>query len=120
MADEKIGALLHKAIVTAVGAVIDGVTIGDPADKATWTIQFTPEASKANQAAARAVLAAFDPTAPVVIDATKEAAAKAAAGSVPIRAFYRFWFFKTNGRYPTPEEAAADLADFEQAFKDVT
>lgn len=46
---------LHEAV--AAVCPIDGVAIGDPADKATWRIDFRPAATAAQKAAAAAALA---------------------------------------------------------------
>ena len=48
---------LHKGI--AAVCPIDGVSVGDPADKKTWRIDFSPNATPAQQAAARALLSAW-------------------------------------------------------------
>lgn len=42
-------------------APIMGVSIGDPADKGTWRVDFLPEATQEQRDAATACLAAFDP-----------------------------------------------------------
>lgn len=62
------------ALHTAVAAVcpIHGVSIGRKNDKSTWRIDFAPNASSNERAAAEAVLASFD-----VAAAQAEAAAKA-------------------------------------------
>ena len=39
-------AILDRA-VRAAGVPIDGVSIGDPANRATWTVQFRPSATAA-------------------------------------------------------------------------
>ena len=49
---------LHSAI--AAVCPIDGVSIGRKNDKSTWRIDFRPEATDAQKAAARAALDAFD------------------------------------------------------------
>lgn len=49
---------LHAAI--AAVCPIHGVSIGRKDDKATWRIDFAPEADDAKKAAARAVLEGFD------------------------------------------------------------
>lgn len=49
---------LHAAI--AAHAPIDGVSIGRRNDKSTWRIDFKPEATDAQRAAARAMLEGFD------------------------------------------------------------
>jgi hypothetical protein len=63
------------ALNNAVAAVcpIDGLAVGDPADKATWRIDFDPSATDQQRQAAQAALAAFDPatlTAPVPVRPT--------------------------------------------------
>lgn len=50
-------ALALDAAVRAVEPLIDGVSVGDVADKATWEIHFQPGAT--NQALANAALSAF-------------------------------------------------------------
>ena len=55
---------LHRAI--AASCPILGIAIADPADKATWRIDFDPDATQAQREAAQAALQAFDPTAPAV------------------------------------------------------
>lgn len=45
---------------------IDGVSLGDIADKQTWNIAFRPDATNEQKAAAQAVVDSFDPNAPVV------------------------------------------------------
>jgi hypothetical protein len=42
---------------------IEGVLIGDEGNKATWSIQFRPEATAPQKTAAQAALNAFDPVA---------------------------------------------------------
>ena len=50
--------VLH--IQLAATAPIDGVAIGDSQNKSTWRIDFKPEATPAQRAAAQAVVDAFD------------------------------------------------------------
>ena len=52
---------LHKAV--AATCPIHGVSIGRRDDRATWRIDFAPEATDAQRVAAAAALAAFDPVA---------------------------------------------------------
>jgi hypothetical protein len=54
---------LHQA-VAAVAPVV-GVSIGEETEKDTWQIDFAPEATEQQRAAAEAVIAELDPTAPV-------------------------------------------------------
>ena len=57
----------HSHLCNLIKAVcpIDGVSIGTWTDKMTWRIDFTPEATTEERAAAQGVVDAFDPTAPV-------------------------------------------------------
>ena len=57
-------AALHKSLAAVCS--IQGVSVGDPSDKATWRIDFDPAATDAQRQAAQAALQAFDPSAPVV------------------------------------------------------
>lgn len=53
------------AAVRAVCPHIDGVSIGDFGDRSTWRINFKPDATDAQKAAAASVLAGFDPVSPI-------------------------------------------------------
>lgn len=55
---------LHQAV--AAVAPIEGVAIGNPDDRSTWRVDFTPTASEDQRKAAMAVLTAFDLHAPPV------------------------------------------------------
>ena len=57
----------HSHLCNLIKAVcpIDGVSIGTWTDKMTWRIDFTPEATTEERAAAQSVVDAFDPTVPV-------------------------------------------------------
>jgi hypothetical protein len=57
-------ASLHKSLAAVCS--IQGVSVGDPSDKATWRIDFDPGATDAQRQAAQAVLQVFDPNAPAV------------------------------------------------------
>ena len=61
---------LHSEV--SVVAPIDGVSIGLENDRATWRIDFRPEATDAQRLAANAALAAYDPSAPTVDDVKAE------------------------------------------------
>jgi hypothetical protein len=56
-------ATLHEAI--AAVCPIGSVSIGEDTDKKTWRIDFAPEATQEQRAAAEAVVDGFDPAAPV-------------------------------------------------------
>ena len=51
--------VLHEQIAAA--APILGVSIGDPADKSTWRIDFAPQATQAQRQAALDAVETFDP-----------------------------------------------------------
>ncbi len=65
---------------TALKAVcpIYGVSVGDPQDKATWRIDFKPEATQGQREAAAQVMAAFIWT-DEVVDATQQENAEQSA-----------------------------------------
>ena len=44
----------------AAGVPLVGVSIGDPADRATWTVQLAPTATESDRTTAAATIAAFD------------------------------------------------------------
>ena len=54
------GLVVVLDIRVKIVAPIDGVEIGDHADKSTWRIDFKPEATVQQRADAQAVVAAFD------------------------------------------------------------
>ena len=60
---------LHNAV--AAVAPIVGVQMGSIADRSTWRVDFSPEATVEQRGAAASVLATFDPTAPTP-DAARE------------------------------------------------
>lgn len=62
---------LHEAIARV--AAITGVSVGAWHDKATWSVNFSDEASDEQKAAALAVIAAFNTDAPTADDVKAEA-----------------------------------------------
>lgn len=58
-----LAARVANAIQTACPGVATMVSIGKPEDKATWRVVFADGATDAQQAAAQAVIQAFDPNA---------------------------------------------------------
>lgn len=60
------------AALRAAGLAIDGVTVGDPANKATWTVQ-----PASLQGAAQPTIDAFNPTDPTYVQADADAAVDA-------------------------------------------
>ncbi|MGH9253670.1 MAG: hypothetical protein ACRD3C_03780 [Vicinamibacterales bacterium] len=110
---ELLDAALRKA-----GIPIDGVSISDPLNKASWRIDFAKSATEQQRQQAADLVRTFDPTDPALLDAVAEDLARAQL-TLPVQAFHRFWFIKTNGRAPTPEELIADTALLIQCFKDL-
>ena len=72
--------LLHKHIEAI--CLIDGVSIGDVANRATWRIDFRPEASEQQRAAALAALASFDPNSLALVKPRLLAAIETKAGEI--------------------------------------
>ena len=68
MADSSLAARLHDAV--AAVCPIGGVSIGRQDDRATWRLEWRPDATAAQKAAAQAVLDGYDPAA-VPADAVK-------------------------------------------------
>lgn len=66
--------MLHEAV--AAVCPIEGVSIGDPDDKNTWSITYSPGATQAQKDAADAVLAAFDPFTAWVTNKVQELSAR--------------------------------------------
>lgn len=64
--DRMISTSLHEAI-SAI-CPIDGVSIGDPSNKATWRIDFAAAATAQQRAAATAIIASFNPNLGAIID----------------------------------------------------
>lgn len=73
-------AKLHELI--AAVCPIQGVSIGDFADKGTWVIHFDPSATAPQRAAADAVVAAFDVAAEDANEASEEAKFESDAAAV--------------------------------------
>ena len=108
---------LHRAL-EAAGLPILGVSIGQLDDKATWKVHYQPSASAAQRAQGAQVVTSFDASSSEVKSAD-EAERVAAVVTPALRAFYLFWFRKTNGRDPSPSERATDLVALRQAYSDV-
>ncbi len=53
----------------AAGIPIVGVSIGSSADRATWAVQFLPNATAQQQTQAAGIVATFDPVDPAVVSA---------------------------------------------------
>lgn len=81
-----IASALDHALRAAGIASVAGVSIGDPADKSTWRIDFFPGASQADKDAAAAALASFNPLDPATISAAKDADANAVDGDLMLQA----------------------------------
>ena len=73
----KLDAIVKAA--TAANAII-GVSIGDPSDKTTWCIDFSPNATDQQKTAATAALTTFDPSAISKNDVVNERERRLALG----------------------------------------
>lgn len=96
---------------------IDGVAIGDPADKDTWRVDFKPEATAEQRAAAAAVMAAFDADAPLADDIVSERKRRLALG-------FDYDFQDARGVHhigttPADMEGWRDVIDFANALVDL-
>lgn len=69
---------LHR--VAAALAPIDGVAVGRADDRSTWRIDFSPDATAEQRAAASAALAAYDPEAPTIDEIVRERERRLALG----------------------------------------
>lgn len=73
---------LHAAVAKV--APIVGVSIGDPKDKTTWSIQFAPGATAQQISAAQAILQSFSGPVPQQVSAMQAKVALSRAGLLPI------------------------------------
>ncbi len=105
---------LHAALVEA-GVPLVGVSIGRPDDRATWVVQFAPQATPQQRAAADAVIAAFDASPSAVAARALEARVY---GDPQARAVVLFSLRERLGREPTPLEVSAARGRLVQAFRD--
>jgi hypothetical protein len=100
---------LHDSIAAVCPIV--GVAVGDPANKATWRIDFAPSATASQQTAAQNVVASFDPNA---LSPTAQIAALLTAGlqitstSTPAR----------SGTYAVDDSAKANIDGIYSGIKD--
>lgn len=62
--------VLHTRIVSV--CPIEGVSIGDWLDKATWRVDYKLEATQTQREAAQAVIAGFDPNMKPLVELTVE------------------------------------------------
>jgi hypothetical protein len=99
------------------GVPIHGVSMADPTNKSTWRVAFTNAATAAHRATAADVIATFNPADRTLTDAFTAASASRLISPI-IRAFYLFWFRRTNGRDPTAQERQDDLDALVQALQD--
>lgn len=78
---EQISRITNNAIkAISTMCPVDGLSVGNMADTATWRIDFAPHATAEQKAAAQAVLAAFNPLAPTAEDVARERDRRVALG----------------------------------------
>lgn len=105
---------IDRAIKAVVPSIL-GVSIGDPANKATWRVQ-----PASLQAAAQPTIDAFNPNDPAILAAERDAMITSEAARDIIRAMLLFYLRDKLGRNPTIAERDAARTAFVQAFRDVT
>lgn len=66
--------------VRAVCPAVIGVSVNDWADRASWRVDYAPEATDQDRAAVSAIVASFDPHAPTVADIVAERNRRLALG----------------------------------------
>jgi hypothetical protein len=114
-----VAAALDRSLRTA-GIPIDGVSIGDPNDRPTWTITFAATATEAQRVEAAEMLAAFDPLDPAHVAEETDALAVGLADTGETRAGLRALcgtlLWQRLGRQPTPAEFTAEWVVFRQRF----
>jgi len=81
MSTAEMAGRVHTAVAAASSNCV-GVSIADPADKTTWRIDFSANASDQEKVAAATALAAFDPNAPFVPASVPMWQAKAALQAI--------------------------------------
>lgn len=89
-------------------------------DRATWRVDYEPDATAEQRVATVAAIAAYDPESAEVRDAMLEAAAQQTAADLSIAAFYRFYLYDTRGQdYVITEKDITDgRAIFARCFKE--
>lgn len=90
-------ASMISAALMRSGVPFISVRVKDETDRSTWEIEFAPEATAEQRAAAAAFVASFDPNSQSVKEAEQAAAAAAASSSLMIKAFFRFFIYTTQG-----------------------
>lgn len=96
------------------------VSIGRENDRATWAIQYDPQATPQNIEDGAALLATFDPNAADVVAALDTATAEAGLDTRWSKAQILWMLRLTLGREPSAEEQDEARASLVQAYKDVS
>ena len=109
----RLAARLDRAI-KAAGVAITGVSVGDAADKQTWTVQ-----PSNLQAQAQPTIDAFDPADPAHAAAEAVSAAQVFADDVQTKAFLLFYMrHQFGGVEPTKADWDRAAAELKRAYVD--
>lgn len=110
------------ALLKEAGVPVVSVSFVDEQDKATWNVEFAPEATPEQKSLATSIVRDFDPDAPDVKDAEQTAAARAAADSLMVKAFFRFFIYTTQGPETVIDQPMIDAASalLERCFKEAS
>jgi hypothetical protein len=105
---------LQKAVVAACGCLVTSVRVFDPTNSATWSVQYDPSATSAQQAAGNAVISTFN------MNATPITSMQIASTSTPsLNGIYAIdpasqqkvqaisLYIAVNGKFPAGQSAQA-------------
>lgn len=106
-----VAARLDRALKTA-GLAISGVSIGDPANKATWKVH-----PSSLQATAQPTIDSFDPNDPAIIAAEFDAEAARLADDVVLRALARVTWEELQKMQVKAGQTPLDLQGFRDRVK---
>jgi hypothetical protein len=104
---------LDRALRRA-GVPIIGVVVGDPLDRATWKVQYQPQATAADQATGDGIVSTYDPTND---PAFTDEQAQGDVDNRAIKAAVLTSLWGRLGRQPTPAEIVAERTRYIQLWK---
>jgi hypothetical protein len=102
------------AAIRAANVPIVGVSVGDPANRATWRVH-----PSSLQAQAQPVIDAFDPNDPALVGAEKDADAARLSDDLALRALVRVTWEEIQKCQPRNGQTLLDLAGFRDRVKAV-
>jgi hypothetical protein len=108
---------LHQALRDA-GVPVEAVSIGDAADRRTWSVRYNPSPSPAQLQTAAQLVATFDATAAQTVLDAQEATNQGALAVVRATVAYVLRV-KNNGVNPTPSELNQAMDVWKAIYKAV-